>query len=148
MRGKSMERFKFYSINDASIDFYWGRIKKVMKNVESNDHPTFLDVLEFYNINKILKNDIYLSEFSKEQIKKIRGSFNKKINIFFSSLTKENIIYYLECLFSITSNTSIENYHNPKDAKNTDIDSNSTFFRADFLECFEKFQLDKKNFRI
>ncbi|ABJ68030.1 MULTISPECIES: hypothetical protein [Pediococcus] len=139
-----MERFKFYSINDASIDFYWGRIKKVMKNVESNDHPIFLDVLEFYNINKILKNDIYLSEFSKEQIKKIRGSFNKKINIFFSSLTKENIIYYLECLFSVTSNTSIENYHNPKDAKNTDIDSNSTFFRADFLECFEKFQLDKK----
>lgn len=45
-----MERFKFYSINDASIDFYWGRIKKVMKNVESNDHPTFLDVLEFYNM--------------------------------------------------------------------------------------------------
>ncbi|KAF0468628.1 hypothetical protein [Pediococcus pentosaceus] len=97
-----MERFKFYSINDASIDFYWGRIKKVMKNVESNDHPTFLDVLEFYNINKILKNDIYLSEFSKEQIKKIRGSFNKKINIFFSSLTKEK--YYLLLRMFIFSN--------------------------------------------
>lgn len=72
VRRKLMERVKFYSNNDLSLYFYMDRMKNVMENIQSINHPNFLDILEFYNIKKFLKNGIYPKGFPEGKIKKYK----------------------------------------------------------------------------
>lgn len=62
-----MERVKFYSNNDLSLYFYMDRMKNVMENIQSINHPNFLDILEFYNIKKFLKMVYTQKVFQKEK---------------------------------------------------------------------------------
>lgn len=119
------------------------RMKNVMENIQSINHPNFLDILEFYNIKKFLKNGIYPKGFPEGKIKKIQGCLNKKINIFFYSITKEEIFSCLEYFFSTSSKVCEEASKSLYKKDNIDEFSN-TLFRDDFLKCFEDFNLDKK----
>lgn len=85
-----IERVKFYSIEDMSIDDNFNLAIKFIKNLDSNKKDYEInDILEMFNILKLFQNDILkqveketsdLCKNSKNLISKIIGKYYNKIN--------------------------------------------------------------------
>ena len=85
-----IERVKFYSIEDMSIDDNFNLAIKFIKNLDSNKKDYEInDILEMFNILKLFQNDILkqveketsdLCKNSKNLINKIIGKYYNKIN--------------------------------------------------------------------
>ena len=85
-----IERVKFYSIEDMSIDDNFNLAIKFIKNLDSNKKDYEInDILEMFNILKLFQNDILkqveketsdLCKNSKNLINKIIGKYCNKIN--------------------------------------------------------------------
>ena len=136
-----MERVKFYSLSDLSISYHIDRLKRIIEISEPLETDSLLDVLEFYNVLKFINNKVYPSFFSETNVKKAKNRFNKIISIFFNKLSKEYILQSFQYFFF--SGELEENILKKSEIKDLDKHSH-TLFRQDFLECFEKYNLDEK----
>ncbi len=138
-----MGRIKFYSSSDLSIGHHFDRLKEFIESIGKLELNDLLDTLEAYNILKFINHKIYPIYLSDTQIKEDKGKINKEINRFFKEVTQENIVeffryFFLSYDFDLDKNIS-------EKIKIISIDKYSdTLFREDFLECFEKYKLNKK----
>lgn len=138
-----MERVKFYSSSDMSISYHFDRLKELIEHIEELELNNILDVLEAFNILKFLTNRVYPIELSDEQVKEAKGRITKKIIHFFTEISRENILESFRYFFQSAGSKLNENIF--EKVKNDSIDKYSNInFREDFLECFEKYKLDKK----
>ncbi|MBC1734796.1 hypothetical protein IA623_04395 [Listeria seeligeri] len=135
-----MERVKFYSPSDMSIGYHFDRLKELIKSSETMELNNLIDALEVYNILKFISEDIYPDDLSDKLIKETNSILNKKLNLFFIEISKQDILNFFRYVFA---NDGID--LDEKTVKNTGIDKYSdTLYREDFLECFEKYRLNEK----
>lgn len=139
----AMERVKFYSLSDMSIDFHWGRLKELIESCEKSEADVFLDILEYYNVLKFINNKIYPIDLSDEYIRYVKGRLNSRINKFFNGISKEDISEIFRYFFFSNRSELDENISTKLENDSIDKYSN-TLFREDFLECFEQYKLDEK----
>lgn len=138
-----MGRIKFYSSSDLSIGYHLDRLKKLIESIEKLELNNILDTLEAYNILKFINNKSYPIYLSEKQIKEAKAKINKEINRFFREVSRESILEFLRYFF-LSVDSDLDNNISEK-IKIFSIDKHSnTLFRGDFLECFEKYKLDKK----
>lgn len=136
-----MERVKFYGLSDLSTPFHFDRIKNIIENSEKVEVANLLNILEIYNVLKFIKNEVYPSSLTEEDLKKAMRTFNKSISIFFNKISRNDILQSFEYFFS--PEEVEENII--KKSESTELDKYShTLFREDFLECFEKYKLNEK----
>lgn len=94
------DRVKYYSATDMTCGYYLERAEKVIG--QYNDEMDYTDInqiIEFYNIKCLLENDIFLSRWGQEEIKKYKKmviTFSKRIGIFWSKINESNLIEELE----------------------------------------------------
>jgi len=136
-----MTRVKFYGLSDLSIYFHLDRIKSIVEISETLEVDNLLDTLEIYNVLKFINNKIYPSSLTEMDVKTAKNRINKIINIYFCKLSKEDILQSFQYFFS--SGELEENILKQTEKKELDKHSR-TLFRDDFLECFEKYKLEKK----
>ena len=138
-----MERVKFYSSSDLSIGYHFDRLRELIESIEELELNNLLDALEAYNILKFISNKLYPIDISDKQVKEAKGRIYKKLNCFFSEVSKENILEFFRYFF-LSDNFEIDEDISEK-IKSDSIDAYSnTLFRSDFLECFEQYKLDEK----
>lgn len=136
-----MNRIKYYSPSDLSINFYYDRLKKIIETCDDIEIRNILDILEEYNILKFIYNGIYPTALSNDQIKKAKIKFNKEVKQFFSMLTKEEILSYFKYFFSYNFKL---NEGTSEKIENESIDKERCKYREDFLECFERYKLEER----
>lgn len=137
-----MRRVKYYSLSDMSIGYHFDRLKNLIEACDEIELDNLLDILEAYNVLKFVKNSIYPTDLSDEQIKKVKTRFNREIVQFFSKLSKEEVFLFFEYFFSFEDS----NFDRDKVKKIgiSNIDKpRYNLFREDFLECFEIYKLDE-----
>ncbi len=96
-----MDRVKFYSPTDLSIGQYLDRIEKIITTIEKIRFDELIDVLEAFNVLKFLHYKIYPVNLSDEHIAKVKGILNKKINLYFVRVTKEELLNYFRYFFRL-----------------------------------------------
>ena len=136
-----MNRIKYYSPSDLSINFYYDRLKEIIETCDDIEIRNILDILEEYNILKFIYNGIYPTALSNDQIKKAKIKFNKEVKQFFSMLTKEEILSYFKYFFSYNFKLS---EGTSEKIENESIDKERCKYREDFLECFERYKLEER----
>jgi hypothetical protein len=59
-----MDRIKFYSINDITYGHHLNNLKRVLREYGDGREPQNInDIIELYNINKFLDNEIFPKEW-------------------------------------------------------------------------------------
>lgn len=126
-----MDRFKFYTINDLSLNFAYDRINELLENIEFDEDILLIDVLEYYNVYRLVEN---IKEkdtnhnFVDEQKQKDIKSFIAK---YFNKKNKSNIIQDFN---SFNKNVKDDNENRERLIQYFD----------DYLVCFEKYKLHNK----
>ncbi|MFB8537862.1 hypothetical protein [Enterococcus thailandicus] len=138
-----MERVKFYSSSDLSIGYHFDRLRELIESIGELELNNLLDALEAYNVLKFIRNGIYPIDISNNQVKKVKGRINKKINHFFTDVSQENILEFFRYFF-LSDDSEVDENISGKIKSDSIDEYRDTLFRGDFLECFEQYKLDEK----
>ena len=93
-----MEKIKYYPANDLACGYNLSKIDKIINkfnDCENFDEDNINDMLELYNLKKYLDNEIYLSDWSDDDIKYYKNKINKYFGVvakFFKSIDTNNFI--------------------------------------------------------
>lgn len=129
-----MERVKYYSNNDLSINWQLDRFAELLDSLNSRQEETLIDILELYNILLFLENKVYPRNYSTVEIENSKKTIHKILGKYFGSKKSDEILTDLNYLFSPLTND---------DSNKTD-DYVRVQYREDYLKCFEKYKLHNK----
>lgn len=93
-----MEKIKYYPANDLACGHNLSKIDKIINKFnicENFDEDNINDMLELYNAKKYLDNEIYLIDWSDDDIKYYNDTINKHFGVvakFFKSIDTNNFI--------------------------------------------------------
>lgn len=129
-----MERIKYYSNNNLSINWQLDRLTELLDSLNSRQEETVIDILELYNVALFLENNLYPSSYSTIQIENKLKSIYTILGRYFGFKKNNDILTDLNYLFSTsqTDGSNKTNYHA------------RIQYREDYLKCFEKYKLHNK----
>lgn len=95
------DRIKYYSANDIMCGRNLHNIEKLINKYNDfesiNEVKDINDIIELYNAKKYFNNEIYLSDWSKENIREYKSSIKKHFGFvakFFKSINQEKIMQF------------------------------------------------------
>lgn len=98
------DRIIYYPKTDLAVFWELEKVCKAIERYKKEDPNNIIDIIELYNIRKLIEHDIKLEEWSDdkfEQIKKDTEKYNAKVAKFFKNINKDNVYgYYLSLDFS------------------------------------------------
>lgn len=129
-----MERIKYYSNNDLSINWQLDRLTELLNSLNSRQEETLIDILELYNVLLFLENKLYPSNYSTVEIENSKKKIHKILGKYFGEKNSNEILTDLKYLFSTsqTDDSNKTNYHA------------RIQYREVYLKCFEKYKLHNK----
>lgn len=91
-----MERIKYYSINDITCSENLMNLEKILREYEAGrEVQSINDAIELYNINKFIKNKIYLKVWKDEDVlfleSECKRCFGVAAKFFNTKITREDI---------------------------------------------------------
>lgn len=95
------EYVKFYSVDDWASGFELKKAQEILDRYNKNYYLTSTNVndfIEIYNVQKYFDNNLFLNEWSEEDVNKykmIADDFKELIGRFFSKLSDDNIEHVL-----------------------------------------------------
>lgn len=95
MQKSDRDRIKFYSVHDMSCSYNAKKSEAILRVDVANFDGDSNDILEFYNIKKIIDHEFFLTEWSEDEVLFFRSQVEKYGNIigkFISNLNNSNII--------------------------------------------------------
>lgn len=95
-----MNRVKFYSFSDWSVGRNLYLLEKNFESYKVNNNPSINDIIEFYNIQQYIENEMYLPSWSdnfKSELKEFTKSLTPIINRYFHSLSSEEFKSRFHC---------------------------------------------------
>lgn len=95
------EYVKFYSVDDWASGFELKKAQEILDRYNKNYYlasTNVNDFIEIYNVQKYFDNNLFLNEWSEEDVNKykmITDDFKELIGRFFSKLSDDNIEHVL-----------------------------------------------------
>ncbi|TSA23395.1 hypothetical protein D4R71_08680 [bacterium] len=90
-----MHKVKFYSIYDMSVGHNLIQLLDVIKKIDNTKSENSInEIIEFYNITLFIKNNLFLTKWSEEEVQFIKDSnkqFKTIVNKYFSTITGSNL---------------------------------------------------------
>lgn len=118
MHKHDMNRVEFYSKEDMAGGSQLSKAEPILRGDKQPNYSDINDILELYNIKKYLDNELYLNNWTAEEIVNFKqkvSEFEKAIGIFISSINDTNIINlyekvlrgYIEDFWELVNNQSV-----------------------------------------
>ena len=88
---EEIKYFKYYGPNDLSLPYYMPRIQDIINSFSIDNQYTTTDILEIYNIQKLLHSGFTLEGCPQEKIDNFKSISNKIIAKFFKTINSSTI---------------------------------------------------------
>ncbi len=95
MREFDLNRVEFYSKEDSAGGIQLKKGEDILKNSTSSNYDDLNDILELYNIKKYIDNELYLKDWTSEEIIDVKQKvieYGKTIGKFMSNINDSNVI--------------------------------------------------------
>lgn len=92
-----ISRIKFHSKEDLAIGYYLKKCEEILRSEIKSDYNNINDIIELYNIQLYIENELYLKSWSKEDIKQFEqkaDEFRKTVGSFISNIKDDNIVHF------------------------------------------------------
>ena len=103
MHKHDLNRVEFYSIEDMAGGYQLSKGEHILRSETKSVYEDINDVLELYNIKQYLDNDLYLKNWTQNEIKDFKQKaieYGKVVGQFMSKINDSNFILYFEQLLS------------------------------------------------
>ena len=118
MHNHNLKRVKFYSKEDMAGGHQLSKGEHILRKETPSNYTDINDILELYNIKKYIDNDLYLREWSQEDIEDFKQKateYGKVIGRFFSKIDDNNIVdlyekvlhTYIDSFWEIVNNQNV-----------------------------------------
>jgi hypothetical protein len=118
MHEHDLNRVEFYSKEDMAAGYQLEKAEPILRGTKQTSHSDINDVLEQYNIKKYLDNELYLKNWTKEDIASFKlkaTEFGKAVGLFISSINNTNVIDlyknvlrgYIDDFWELVNNQSV-----------------------------------------
>lgn len=95
MHKHDLNRIEFYSKEDMAGGYQLSKAEPILKGDKQPDYSDINDILELYNIKKYFDNELYLKNWTQENIanfKQKASEFGKAVGQFISKINDTNVI--------------------------------------------------------
>ncbi len=95
MHEYDLNRVEFYSKEDMAGGYELSKAEPILRGDKQTDYADINDILELYNIKKYFDNELYLKDWTQENIatfKRKAGEFGKVVGHFISKINDTNVI--------------------------------------------------------
>lgn len=100
-RKSDLNRVKFYSKEDMAGGHHLAKAELILRSEIKSTYEDINDVLELYNIKKYFDNELYLKNWTQDDIdnfKKTVNEYGSIVGKFISKINDSNFIFYYEQL--------------------------------------------------
>jgi len=121
MHKHDLNRVEFYSKEDMAGGYHLSKGEHILRNETKSTYEDINDVLELYNIKKYLDNELYLKNWSQDDINDFKQKaieYGKIVGQFMAKVNNSNIILYYKQLLRGYLNSFWELLNNQKIFKN------------------------------
>jgi len=118
MRSHDLNRVKFFSKEDMASGHQLSKGEHILRKETLLNYTDINDILEIYNIKKYIDNDLYLRDWSQEDIKDFKQKaigYGKVIGQFMSKIDDSNVVdlhekiihAYVDSFWEIVNNQKV-----------------------------------------
>lgn len=118
MHKHDLNRVEFYSKEDLGGSYQLSKAEPLLRGDTQPNYSDINDILELYNIKKYLDNELYLKNWTQEDIanfKQKATEFGKAVGLFISNINDTNVIDlyekvlrgYIEDFWELINNQSV-----------------------------------------
>ena len=118
MHKNDSNRVVFYSIRDMLVGRHLAKGEHILRNEVLPNYTDINDVLELYNIKKYINNELYLNDWSPEDIKDFKQKaigYGKVVGKFMATIDDSNVLTlyghtlqdYIHSFWELVNNQSI-----------------------------------------
>jgi hypothetical protein len=118
MRSHDLNRVKFFSKEDMASGHQLSKGEHILRKETLLNYTDINDILELYNIKKYIDNDLYLRDWSQEDIKDFKQKateYGKVIGQFMSKIDDSNVVdlhekilhAYVDSFWEIVNNQKV-----------------------------------------
>lgn len=104
MHNNDLNRVKFFSKEDMAGGHQLSKGEHILRKETLSNYTDINDVLELYNIKKYIDNDLYLRDWSQEDIEDFKQKvteYGKVIRQFMSKIDNNNVVDLYEKIFYV-----------------------------------------------
>lgn len=102
MHKHDLNRVEFYSKEDLAGGYQLSKAEPILKGDKQPNYSDINDILELYNIKKYFDNELYLKNWTQENIANFKQKaieFGKAVGLFISNISDTNVIDLYENIF-------------------------------------------------